>query len=231
MYLKLLVFMCVLAAAACRETQPTPTLTATPTPQPTATEEAYIDDYVEVESNGVRLGISVPWGWKAHKTPVGLMMTEHYTSAPIAGMEVHIFVHTLTGFDLPTGNDANIALAVLTQIIHDPQYLGRAAVSEPKGFDWDGHNAAYYLLNTGDGNVTMLVAVIIQKPQRLIVCNISSPDERSQSIRVMLPTLLATLTINGVVMDTAAVNALPVPLVFPAYAPPPEATSETASSW
>jgi hypothetical protein len=231
MYLKLLVFMCLLATAACRETQPPPTVTAPPTPQPTATEEVHNDDFVEVESDGVRLGISVPWGWKAHRSAVGLVMTEGYTSAQIVGMEVHIFVHTLSGFNLPTGHNDNTALAVLTQIIHDPQYLGRAAVSEPKGFDWDGHDAAYYLLNTGDGNVTMLVAVTIQTPQRLVVCNISSPNERSQSIRVMLPTLLATLTINGVVMDPAAVNALPVPLVFPVYAPPPEATSETVSSW
>jgi hypothetical protein len=222
--------MCILAAAACRETQSAPIPTATSTPQSTATEEARNNDYVEVEADGVRLGITVPWGWKAHKSPVGLVMTERYTSVQINGMEVHIFVHSLNGFDLPSDDNANVALSVLTQIIHDPQYLGRAAVSDPQGFDWDGHDAAYYLLNTGDGNVTMLLAVTIQTPQRLVVCNISSPDERSQSIRVMLPMLLASLTINGAVMDPSAVNALPIPLVFPVYTLPPEATGDTAGS-
>ncbi len=225
---KLFVLICVLAStAACQEyMQSTPD---TPTPAPTATEEDRSENYFEVMANGIRLGIGVPWGWKAHQTAGGLVMTEHYTSVQITGMEVHIFVHPVEGFDLPTG-DANDALAVLKQILQKPDYLGKASASAPQGFEWDGHDAAYYLLNTGDGNVTMLLALMLQSPPQLVVCNISSPDERAQSIRVMLPNLLGSLTINGLSMDLEAVNELPNPLDFPDYEAQPESTVE-AVNW
>ncbi|MDD7960699.1 hypothetical protein PUT90_28515, partial [Klebsiella pneumoniae] len=71
-------------------------------------------------------------------------------------------------------------------------------------FNWDGHDAAYFLL-AEDGRVTLLVALTLETPPRLVVCNISSPNDRSQNIRVLLPLLLGSLRINGITMSIAAV--------------------------
>ena len=226
MSLKLLVLICVLSTAACQDTLIQPTITPSPAPTPTATAQA--DDYIETMVNGIRLGMDVPTGWKAHKTPKGLLMTEHYNSV-MMGMQVNVFVSTIGEFTIPSGEDVNVALTVLKQIILIPQYVMGGTVSDPQGFDWDSHDAAYYLLNNGDGSVTMLVAVAIDNPPRLVVCNISSPDDYSQSIRVMLPNLLGSLAINGNTMDLTAVNELPNPLPFPAYHAWPEATMEAVS--
>lgn len=223
--------MCVLSTAACREALPDPTVTSIPSPAPTATATEVVpaDNYVETEANGVRLGIDIPVGWKVYKPQRGqggLMISEHYEAGQMMmGMQVHLFVYSISKFTIPPDDD-NVALSVLNQISAQPDYVGGGTVSDPEGFDWDGHDAAYYLLNNGDGNVTMLVAVSIDNPPRLVVCNISSPDNRAEGIRVLLPHLFSSLTINGETMSLDAVNALPNPLIFPVYSPRPEWTME-----
>jgi hypothetical protein len=229
MVLKSFALICLLACAACQQALSPHLPTATPVP--TAAETNSVDDYVEIRSEGVRLGIEVPQGWKWRPTKDGLLITEKQGSMKtIMGMQVHFFVHSISGYDIPAADSVNVALWILNQISRDPHYIGQGAVSDPQGFEWDGHDAAYYLLNNGDGSVSMLIALTVQPLQRMIVCNISSPNDRSQSIRVMLPNLLGTLTVNGVTMDLAAVNALPNPLVFPDYEEQPESTTEAAST-
>ncbi len=202
-----------------------PTMIPTPIPKPSVTQPAAT--YVQTQANGIWLGFDVPPGWKADKTPIGLMMMERYSSGQMTvGMQVHVFVYSTTGFDIPPGDHVNVALSVLDDISQQRQYVGDGTVSDPQGFQWDGHDAAYYLLNNGDGNVTMLLAVTTTTPQRLVVCNISTPDHYAQSIRVMLPNVLGNLTINGVPMDMTDVNNLPDPLVFPDYEPRPEETMD-----
>lgn len=104
---------------------------------------------------------------------------------------------------------------MLKQIIEKPYLIGHARVSEPAGFEWDGHDAAYYLLNDGEGNRSVLLAFALQRPQRLVVCNFSSPAADAHNIRAMLPSVLSSLTINGTSMDISAINSLPDPLDFP----------------
>src|SRR5262249_18974617 len=196
--------------------------TAQPTPTPTKTE-----DWEQVDVNGVRLSIVVPRGWKVHKTGEGLVIAERFstmeTSATGMGIQINLFVHTLDGFDLPNGDDTNVAWAVLEQIIQQPTYIGNAQVSAPSGFKWDNHDAAYYLLNDGDGSLSVLVAVMTTDPERLVVCNISSPARQASRIRDLLPQVLSTLTINGIKLDISALNDLPDPLQFPGipYTPTP----------
>jgi hypothetical protein len=223
MSLKLLLLVCVLTTAACREMTPTPIPTPSPAPTYTAAVQSD-DDYIETVVSGVRLGMEVPTGWKAHKTQGGLLMTEFYDPSNMMGLLVHVFVFSTDDFNIPNGNDVNVALAVLNQVVLLPKYVQGGTVSDPQGFNWDNHDAAYYLLNNGDGSVGMLVAVAVETPQRLVVCNISSPWRSSQTIRVMLPYLLGNLSINGDTMDLRAVNELPNPLPFPSYQPKAEAT-------
>jgi hypothetical protein len=201
------------------ESTPTPEIA----PEVTASVAVHTPTWEEVEVNDVRLGIEIPAGWEAEQTEEGLLLAEHFSTmeygTAIQGLQIHLFVHALDGYNLPVSADANIAWAVLEQIIKKKDIIGEALVSEPMGFEWDGHDAAYYLLNDGDGNLSVLMAVAIPAPKRLVVCNFSSPVEQAYEIREMLPEILSSLMINGVAMDIAALHNLPDPLRFPESRP------------
>jgi hypothetical protein len=199
---------------------------STPTVEPTATTEQMPEStpttdkttaWEQVDVKGVRLGIEIPDGWEAQETDDGLLIAEHFGTieSNSAGMLIYLFVHSLDGFQLPASSDANVAWSALEQISKKREYIGKALVSAPAGFEWDGQDAAYYLLNDGDGNLSVLIAIAISTPQRLVVCRFSSPALRADQIRLMLPELLGTLSINGVTMNMDALHDLPDPLKFP----------------
>jgi len=219
-------FIVCVGAAACQTVSsaiPTPTVerTATTAVTPEATPEVttYTPTWKEVEVKDVRLGIEIPPGWQAKQTNGGLLMAERFGTmedgAAILGLQINLFVHALDNYQLPVSTDTNVAWAVLEQIITKKEYIGDAVVSEPTGFDWDGYDAAYYLLNDSNGNLSVLLAVAIPTPKRLVVSNFSAPAVQAPEIRDMLPEILSTLKINGVSLDTAALRALPDPLPFP----------------
>jgi hypothetical protein len=194
------------------------TSTAQNTPEATVTTEN-VAQWEQVAVNGVQLAIEIPHGWDVQRTGDGLLIAEYFSTIEAGtmpkGMQIHLFVHSLDGFKLPDSHDTNVAWAVLEQIIDKPEYIGNASVSAPTGFEWDGHDAAYYLLNNNDGNLSVLVAVALLSPKRLVVCNFSSPAQQADGIRAMLPQILSSLTIDGVRMDIAALHNLPDPLHFP----------------
>jgi hypothetical protein len=213
------------SVAACQmlssATPATPTVESTPTleaiPSDTPVEAA--SKWEQVEVNGVMLGIQIPTGWRSRQTDEGLLIAQRFGTMQSGyeayGMQIHLFVYSMDGYNLPTSSDANLAWAVLKQIIEEPYLIGNAEVSEPAGFEWDGHDAAYYLLNDGDANMSILLAVALNRPQRLVVCNFSSPATSATEIRRLLPEILSTLTINGTSMNISAINSLPNPLPFP----------------
>ncbi len=211
----------------------TPTYTQTPseetagassTPVGDETESADIDKWEQIQVRGVMLGIEIPNGWSAQQIEDGLLLAEHFGSmqsgTQVYGMQIHLFVYSMDGFKRPNRPDTNLAWAMLKQIIENPYLIGHAKVSEPAGFEWDGHDAAYYLLNDGDGNLSVLLAVALTVPPRLVVCNFSSPVDDATNIRPMLPQILSSLTINGASMDVDAIHDLPDPLQFPAAETP-----------
>jgi hypothetical protein len=221
----LLLIIVVLGTAACQELS---TGAVTPTAAPTATPESTPDetpipettaDWEQIEVNGVQLGIEIPYGWEVHQTDVGLLIAEHFATMESGtaneGMEIYLFVHSLDYLEIPTSDNDNVAWAALEQISKKRDYIGDALVSAPMGFQWDGHDAAYYLLNDNDVNFAILVAVALKTPRRLVVCRFSSPAAQASGIRLMLPEILSTLTINGLMMDISALRDLPDPLQFP----------------
>jgi hypothetical protein len=210
----------ILAAAGCQGEAPTPT--AAPARQPTPTEEATDtassgDTVITVK--GVRLGIQVPTGWEVQNTEDGLLMAEHFgpmdSGTMVYGMQIHLFVHVMAD---EAASGTNIAWSALKEITAQPSYIGKARVSEPKGFDWDNHDAAYYLGNNGDGNLMLVIGVALGDSGRLVVCNVTSRVDKVARIRTLVPQVLSSLTVNGATMNTGDLMvALPDPLVFPGY--------------
>ncbi|MEO8608479.1 MAG: hypothetical protein ABI690_11380 [Chloroflexota bacterium] len=226
----ILFIVVLMGTAACQSALSSAT---TPTVEPTSTVErtpestpknSTTSDWEQVDVKGVRLGIQIPDGWEAQETDDGVLIAEHFGTieSNSAGMMIYLFVHSLDGFQLPASTHANIAWAALEQISKQREYIGDALVSAPAGFDWNGQDAAYYLLNDGDGNLSMLIAVALSAPQRLVVCRFISPASQADKIRAMLPDVLGTLSINGITMDMDALHELPDPLQFPQAESTPE---------
>lgn len=209
-----------------------------PTVVPTATLEsteasttAIPGSLLEMDVNGVRVGIRVPLGWEMQTTNDGLLIAEHFgkmnSGHVVSGMQMHLFIYSVDDFDLPPdGPGINLAWLALNQIIARPSLIGKAQVSDPAGFEWDLHDAAYYLVNTGDGNMMVVLAVAVKQPNRLVVCNIVSPVKKASLIRGLIPQMLSGLTLDGTRMDSKALTLLPDPLLFPGYNDAaPEATA------
>lgn len=193
----------------------------TPTPPVEVTAAATPSEWIEHEVDGVLLGVEKPKGWHAQETEDGILLVEYTPTMAngddVPGVQVHIFVHSIEKFNLAGGG--NVASSVLEQIIKNRDYIGNARADEPSGFQWGSHQAAYYLSNNGDGNVTMLIAIAIPDTKQMVACNVTSPVHEAGRIRSILPIILKTLTVDDVRMDVSALSILPDPLVFPSDPP------------
>jgi hypothetical protein len=245
MSLSLTLLLLVLCLCACQPAAldtPAPTLetitplaTASPTPEQVSDAlPPRVQARLEYTMEGVDLSIVTPRGWEGDIMD-GLLMAEHTNSMfegdPEVGMVVYIFVPPQNEFAVLTGGGGNFAYSVLNHVVQMPNRIGRdTAVSAPVSFRWDDHDAAYYLLTSAEAH-TMVLAVAVPDRQaaeagarpQLVVCNISVPHGRAETLRDRLPRVLNGLTIEGAVMESAALEALPDPLVFPRF------SSETAS--
>ncbi len=214
--------LAVLIFAGCRTSAVSPTATAEVTPDLSPT----VDSWAHVTSENVKISVMTPPGWQAISNEYGILLAEHaglVQSNTPEGLLVYIFVPEMDHIAYPRPTKKNLAWSVLDHISHLPSYTGTANVSETVAFDWDGHDAAYYLLSDKDGSRTIVLAVALPGQDKLVVCNASTTSRDATRIRALLPDVLASLTVNGIHMSTAALKTLPDPLIFPDYATP-EAT-------
>lgn len=214
----LLVSILCLISAACTE------LPTASTPTEESTAEVAAEQRLDVEVDGIALSLRIPPGWQGLTTEddKGLSIVEHAAlvqAQPPNGILIHIFVPELD--DFPSAPDIdNPALNILRQITAMPEYVGTSHVSLPAAFEWDGHHAAYYLLGGDDGIDAMVIAVAVPPDHRLVVFNVAAPHHDASRIRTVLPDVLATLEINGMLLDSAALHNLPDPLDFPQQVEP-----------
>jgi len=212
-----------LSAAACQTALPESTATAagvTDPPETDAPIEATVtrdSGWVNFSAGSLSLSLRVPAGWEVDTNDEGIVLAEHIGTMESGGVldsvQVHCFIHPVD--DMITPDESNRAVDILDQIIHDQAYIGpNDVVSTPVGFTWDSYDAAYYLLNNGDGDLKMLLALAISD-EDLIACAISAPHPLAARIRRSVPIVLKSLTVNGHQLDSASLDRLPDPLVFP----------------
>jgi hypothetical protein len=215
--LRRILVIAVMALASCQSLALSPALdeNSTEDANPTGTT------WMETEMNGVHIGMRVPSGWAADINS-GLLLAEHTSSMDTSEVEVavliRIFVPSLDNIPHSQIIEAeNAALALLDQVVNMPSVIGQhVVVSEPVSFNWDGHEAAYYLLSDVYGVKTIVIAVEAPEDQ-FVVCNIGMPPSEAPRVREMLPEVLDGLQIDGVAMDGESLDALPSPLEFPVY--------------
>lgn len=178
--------------------------------------------WIENQTHGVRLEVDIPAGWQGRKTEGGIVFAERTTALSYnhqsEGIQAHVFVRLLTDFQLPLAESHNEAWSALKQIADDKHYTRDAFVSEPFGFKWGDHDAAYYLLNDGHQSVMIIMAMTLAS-ERLVAFSVSSPWSEGQTIRSILPNLLNACRVNGIQLDSSALDHLPDPLVFPEAEP------------
>ncbi len=221
MMLKFLVLVVIVCIAGCQisATQSSTIIPQTPDLSPTP-----FDGWAVHEGTGIGLKIKIPYGWETYNMDSGIVLTEHMgkpeTGGVLEGILIHVFIRQPSDVDISSSEGGNIAWKMLKQVMADPNYVGNALVSEPIAFDWDHHDAAYYLLNNRDGTVTLLLAMGLSDGSHMVVCHISLPENQSDRLRPLLPELLGSLTIDDIPVDVTALNHLPDPLVFPGYEDP-----------
>ena len=182
-----------------------------------------VDGVVEFSLSAQNISLSgvYPAGWESFTTDYGIVLAEELgsvaTDGRLNGMLVHVFVPPMDDFKLPTSSE-NRAWYILHEIIKNPEYVGEAAISEPIAFRWGEYEAAYYLMDSGEGHLTIVVGVVVPDVNQLVVCHTSAPADQAQRIRDNLPDLLDGFVINDIRLDGTLLDAaLPSELSFPRY--------------
>lgn len=220
--------LAVLIFAGCKDVQVRPAATAEVTPDLSPT----VDSWAHVTSANVKISIKTPPGWQAISNEYGILLAEHadlVQSDTAEGLLIYCFVPEMDHITYPKPASTNLAWSVLNHIARLPSYTGTASVTDTTAFDWDNHDAAYYLLSDKDGSRTIVVAVALTGQTKLVVCNASTTAKDADRIRKLLPDVLDTLTVNDERMDTSALRKLPDPLVFPDYVMPEITATAEAS--
>jgi hypothetical protein len=176
-------------------------------------ESAPTVQYVETRIAGVQIGVTLPAQWQVDEFN-GLVAAESPASPD--GISMYVFVPELPDLAQGAIRDPNVALATLRHVTSLPTYVGaNVTMTEPEAFMWDGYEAAYYLLRSSDGLLSMIIAIELRGTPRVVVINISLPAERADGLRERLPALLDGLTLNSARLTGSALETLPDPLPQP----------------
>lgn len=181
---------------------------------------ATADQQIELVVNGISIHARRPPNWEYFETDFGVVLAEYIgsvaTDGQLQGLLMHLHVPPLENVRIPVGsNNSNRAWVILDQVSHQPDTIGSAKVSEPVAFRWGGLDAAYYLMDSGEGSVTLIMGVIVPQSNGLVACSLSAPRDQAARIRQELPQLLDGLEVNDVVLDGDDLAFLPDPLEFP----------------
>ncbi len=68
--------------------------------------------------------------------------------------------------------------------------------------------AAYYLLDNSEGNVTVVIGLVVPEDTRLIAVSVSAPSQQLARVREETPRLLDALSINGRTLSGASLELM-----------------------
>ncbi|MDX2075495.1 MAG: hypothetical protein SFZ02_03630 [bacterium] len=177
---------------------------------------------VDFSIGGIHLALPHPQKWESYTTEYGIVLAEQLgsvaTEGQLGGILIHLFVPPLDGVTLPISEESNRALSILTEILAHPDYVGDATVSRPLPFIWDNLDCAYYLMDNGEGNLTIVIGILDPLSNKLVTVSVSAPAQDETRIREHLPVLLDNLHINDKTLSGKTLEEiLPNPLIFPRH--------------
>lgn len=181
---------------------------------------------INVTYGDVQISLEKRAGWFAYPEANHLILAESanpmMAQGKLDGIVINIWAQ-------PTSEQEAIS-AMLMRIVRQPDMQRTTATTMPRDFVWDGKRGAYYLLTSGDGNVTaVFVLEADARAQHVVGINISSPLEDLERLRQKLPVLLDGLTINDHQLAGVSLDSILAPmLVAPIYNPNPQAAMEAS---
>lgn len=180
---------------------------------------------IQFQLDEIAIQVLRPPGWNDFQEESSLLLVEQSSDADdqLAGIAMHIWASEVE-------DDVSATTAALERILRQFVSRAEAATSQPAAFTWDGHDAAYYLLNSGDGHITLVIGIHLPEHDRLLAVNISAPADQSNRLRLMLPQLFNGFTIDGKKVSTDGLSALPQALVMPHFTPGQESASQPTPS-
>lgn len=213
--LRSLLLFLTLIAASCTTDQTTPT----PAPESTSGTRQ-----IQATIGGVTLGVDLLPGWEAYIDNSHFTVVEKQpvmSAGALSGIVVNFWVPEPS---LVSEQDDLTVADVLGNVVKTLE-SSNVAASEPQPFDWHGHDAAYYVLNSGDGNLTLVVAMMASDETGMIAMNISAPADHNHRLMDLLPVLFNNFSINGKVLSPEAFHNMPDELTVPSH---PDAPSQDA---
>lgn len=186
--------------------------------------------------DGVEISIHKPANWELFPTQDGVILSENVGGIEqvgvLRGMFIYVWVPPLesvsevgTGVPSlpPTANAAaagNLAWNILNNVITDPVFIGDASAFAPVAFEWDNHDAAYYLANERNEKVMIVLGVMLSGSQRMVASTIAAPANNTPEMRAVVLQMLGSLRVGDHTFSAETLaQHLPDPLQFPDYQP------------
>lgn len=166
--------------------------------------------------------LRAPEGWTSLEGDSHIILIEQRNPIGahglIEGLIVHVWMPTLEDLLEVSFTPTSSASELLQQIVELPLVTANAVASKPQDFQAQGYDGAYYTLNSGDGNVT-LVLMLKYNANDFIAFNFSTQLKYLERIPQGLAKVLEGMTVNDVPIDTAWVTSLPSVLYVPSFKP------------
>jgi hypothetical protein len=191
---------------------------------------------VEFVVDGVEIAIEKPANWELFPTEDGVILSENVGGIEevgmLHGMFIYVWVPPLesvseVGTSVPASTvhtddtrESNLAWNILSKVISDPGFIGDASAHAPVAFEWDNHDAAYYLANERNEKVMIVLGVMLAGSQRMVACTIAAPANSAPQLRATMLQILGSLRVGDQSFSAANLaQHLPDPLDFPDYQP------------
>lgn len=175
---------------------------------------------VSAELAGEQVLIVTQAGWDTLAADDSILLAEHNrsisNSQEVDGILINIFKPQVTGFDVTSSTNDNVALTLLRYIVRDPGYVGNAALTTPRAFDWGSQQAAYYTVYNGADRYTLVIAVDTNRADHgVLVMNVGIPIDQIGVIYDKLSLGIQQIVIGEIELLGTDLDALPNPIPFP----------------
>jgi len=165
----------LLLMVACQpESIPTPTLA------PTETADFTIDK--------THISLMMLPGWRAYTDEAHIILARQSAPDEVSDVVVTIWQPNL---DLTDDSLITALSTITTRLRRDNQTV----TSNPVPFQWAGHDAAHYVIDTGDDTVTLIMALRLADDQ-IVAINVNGVDRELSFVQETLPRLFAQFRVQ-----------------------------------
>jgi hypothetical protein len=118
---------------------------------------------------------------------------------------------------------------LLRQITNLPDLIGTAVASTPQPINSTVYDGAYYVLNNGDGNATLVLAITPRDSEQLVAFNVIANIANFEAVLPSLETILMQMSIRDREVDQSILEVLPDEIIIPPFETNQSAMESTTS--